>query len=414
MRHFFKKAAGVVTAAALTAGAASADTVEFMNWLGAEETGKDTLAQMVASFDGEVDIQPYAWGDLPKNLFLRARSKTLPDVSQIQGRMLPTFASIGEMVDLNEVIGKEKLQEIFPASFLAMGDIDGKQLALPWIGGTIGWVANMEVLEAAGVAEIPTTVDEFKAALIAVRDNVPNSVPYALATKNNNSILLDYLIWSWTFGSDVIVDGKPMVNSPEGKATLAFLTELVQERMAAPEIDRPDSRRLFAQGASAFYLDAPVARTFARKFSGRDMEIDPAVKPIQGPVLNAGDTPQSIQWGHVIAIFGEENATPDSDAVKFVMHLLSDDVLVDYASNQGVLPTTKNGLASDAINGDAYLKDWAAASVAPRRNTIASLENGGEVAGIIGEEVQSAILGQKTPDQAADDMQARLEAAMAN
>ncbi|MEV8468268.1 extracellular solute-binding protein [Fluviibacterium sp. DFM31] len=417
MKHLVQKIAGATVAVALSLSAASADEVEFMNWLGAEETGKDKLADMAAGFEATgntVDIQAYAWGDLPKNLFLRARSNTLPDVSQIQGRMLPTFSGIDALVDLNEVIGKDKLEEMFPASFLAMGDIDGKQLALPWIGGTIGWVANTEVLEAAGVTEIPTTVEEFTAALIAVRDNVPNSVPYALATKNNNSILLDYLIWSWTFGSDVIVDGKPVVNSPEGKAALAYLTMLVAERLAAPEIDRPDSRRLFAQGATAFYLDAPVARAFARTFSGRDEEIDAAVKPIMGPVLAEGDTPQSIQWGHVIALFGDDNATSDSAALAFVMHLLSDEVLVDYAADQGVLPTTKAGLASERITGDQYLKDWAEASVAPRRNTIASLDNGGEVAGIIGEEVQAAILGQKSPEQAADDMQARLETAMAD
>jgi multiple sugar transport system substrate-binding protein len=260
VKHFFKNAAVAATAIALTAGAAIADEVEFMNWMGAEEIGKAKLAAMIDSFDGEVDNQAYAWGDLPKNLFLRARSNTLPDVSQIQARMLPTFSAIDGLVDLNEVIGHDRLLEIFPASFLAMGEIDGKQLALPWVGGTIGWVANMEVLAAAGITEVPTTVDEFKAALIAVRDSVPNSVPYASATKNNSSILLDYLIWSWTFGSDVILDGKPTVNSPEGIATLTFLTDLVQERLAAPEVDRPDSRRLFAQGASAFYLDAPVAR----------------------------------------------------------------------------------------------------------------------------------------------------------
>jgi multiple sugar transport system substrate-binding protein len=97
-----------------------------------------------------------------------------------------------------------------------------------------------------------------------------------------------------------------------------------------------------------------------------------------------------------------------------VLHLLSDDVLIEHALGQGVLPTTINGLASSAVAADAYLSDWAAASVAPRRNTIASLENGGEVTDIIGEEVQSAILGQKTPEQAANDMQARLEVALGN
>lgn len=404
-------------ALAASAGSVRADTIEFMNWVSAEETGKETMASMAESFSAatgnEVDLQGYAWGDMNKNYILRARSKTLPDVGQSQGRLLPVIAGIPEMQDFNEIFGREKLEAMFPASFLAMGEIDGKQLGLPWIGGTIGWVANKEVLDAAGVTEIPVTLDEFRAALEKVRDNVPNSVPLGLATKNHNSIVLDYITWLWTFGGDVIVDGKPAVNSPEAVAALTFLTEMVQERLAAPEIDRPDARRLFAQGATAFYLDAPLARTFARQFSGRDMEIDPAVKPIKAPVLNPGDDPVSVQWGHLLVVFGDEPPAVDSPAIQWIEHLLSNDMLVDYAVDQSVLPATTAGLESETVKADTYLSDWAAATVAPRRNTIASLEKGAEASAVIGEEFQASILGQKTPQQAADDMQRRLEEVLA-
>jgi multiple sugar transport system substrate-binding protein len=50
--------------------------------------------------------------------------------------------------------------------------------------------------------------------------------------------------------------------------------------------------------------------------------------------------------------------------------------------------------------------------VSPRRNSIASLENGAQISDIIGAEVQAAVLGMKSPQQASDDMQSKLEAAM--
>ncbi|PRY22265.1 carbohydrate ABC transporter substrate-binding protein (CUT1 family) [Aliiruegeria haliotis] len=417
MKHLKTGLVSAIAALAVTAGAVQAETVEFMNWVSAEETGKEKMTAMADSFKeatgNEVDLQGYAWGDMNKNYVLRARSKTLPNVGQSQGRLLPIIAGIPEMQDFNEIFGKDKLAEMFPASFLAAGEIDGKQLGLPWIGGTIGWVANQEVLDAAGITEMPETVEEFKAALIQVRDNVPNSVPLGLATKNHNSIVLDYITWLWTFGGDVMVDGKPAVNSPEAVAALSFLTDAVSERLAAPEIDRPDARRLFAQGATAFYLDAPLARTFARKFSGRDMEIDPAVKPIKAPVLNAGDDPVSVSWGHLIVAFGDEAPAADSPAMQWVMHLLSNEQLVGYAVNQSVLPTTNAALESEEVKADTYLTEWAAATVAPRRNTIASMEKGAEVSAVIGEEFQAAILGQKTAEEAANDMQSRLEGVLA-
>lgn len=384
--------------------------VEFMSWTVTEETGRPAIEGMAAAFDGTVEQQGYAWGEMNKNYVLRARSGTLPDVGQTQNRLLPTVAAATDPLDLDEVIGRERLLEMFDESYLAAGEVDGRQVALPWIAGTIGWVANQEVLDAAGVDGLPTTIEEFRSDLESVRDAVPNSVPFAMATKNPASILLDYLILAWTFGAEPIgEDGTPNVNSPEAVAALEFMAGLMEDRLAAPEIDRPDARRLFGQGAAAFYIDAPQALSFARQFSGRGEEIDAAVVPMAGPVLAEGDTPVSISWGHVLVLFGEENANPDSEAVRWVMHLLSDEQLVPYAVSQSVLPATKSGQGSAEVQGDKYLTDWAAASISPRRNTVASLDNATDVAAVIGEEVQAALLGQKTAQEAADDMQARLE-----
>ncbi|MEO0565179.1 MAG: extracellular solute-binding protein, partial [Chloroflexota bacterium] len=398
-------AVGLALAMPLTA---VAEDVEFMTWTYTEENGRPFIDEMINSFDGTVEPVGYAWGEMTRNTFLRARTNTLPDISQVQARLLPTLANIDQMVDLNTVFDRAELEAKFPPGFLAFGEIDGRQMALPWIGGTIGMVANEQVMKAAGIAKTPRSLDEFTAALEAIRDAVPNSVPYGLATKNNNSIVLDYLIWVWTHGGDVIVDGKPMVNSPEGVAALQYMVMLVEERLAAPEIDRPDARRLFGQEAMGFYFDAPSAISFAREFSG-DSDYGQYVQPMATPVAMEGADPVSIQWGHVLVMYGDENGSADSASAGFLMHLLSDDVLVPYASAKGVLPTTTSGQASAEITGDAYLAAWAQNAGVPRRNTIAGLSNGAEVGTIIGEEVQAAILSQKSAEEAANDMQARLE-----
>ena len=407
------------TALALGLGAAApatADEVEFMTWTYTEDSGKAAIEGLIDGFEAQSDdtVTPigYAWGDMIKNTFLRARTNTLPDVSQVQARLLPTVANIDGIVDLNEVFGADALAGMFPEAFLAVGQIDGKQLALPLISGTIGMVANQAVLDAAGVDGIPSTMEEFRAALEAVRDNVPDSVPYGMATKNNASILLDYLIWVWTFGGDPVVDGQPAVNSPEAVAALEFMVEMMDERLAAPEIDRPDARRLFGQEKTAFYFDAPSAKKFAADFSGQGDAYTANLVPMPTPVTEAGNDPASIQWGHVLAMFGEENASPDSAASEFMMYVLSDDVIVPYALDSGAIPPTTSGSESAAVKDDPYITAWAAAAVAPRRNTIASLENGSEVNDIIGEEVQAAILGQKSAQDAADAMQSRLEDAL--
>src|SRR5207253_4832127 len=123
----------------------------------------------------------------------------------------------------------------------------------------------------------------------------------------------------------------------------------------------------FAQGASAFYIDAPQARQFARSMSGRGEAADAFTIPIKTPVLKAGDMPASIQWGHLVVLF----KTPavggsDSPGAKWARYLISDKVQTTFPLELSALPATKGGRQSPAVQNDGFLKAWATAAAAPR------------------------------------------------
>jgi multiple sugar transport system substrate-binding protein len=421
MLHWIKGAALAATVGAgLAASGARAADMTFMSFTFAEEANKASVQKLIDDFQAQskvsVEPQGYAWGDMQKNILLRSRSNTAPDVAQLSERWLPNFASLPKVVDFNEVYGKEQLAALLDPAALRMGQVNGKQIGIPLMTGSIGMIANKEVLEKAGVSTMPTTVAEFKAALLAVRDKVPNSVPYAMATKNNNSIILDYMIWVWAHGGQIIAeDGTVKVGSPAGKAALAFMADMMKERLAAPEIDRPDSRRLFGQGVTAFYFDAPQARGFLRNFSGKGEAFDPAIAPVKTPVLKAGDTPRSIEWGHVLIAFSPDGKlSKDAPAAKWMSFIMSDAAQTTFTLGQSALPVTQAARKSAAANKDAFLTAWGEATGVPLRNEIGIWTNAAELTTIVGEEVQGALLGQKTADAAVDAMQKRLETAMAN
>ena len=320
-----------------------------MSFTFAEEPNKASVQKMMDGFQAatKVSVEPqgYAWGDMQKNILLRVRSNTAPDVAQLSERWLPNYAATKGVVDFNDVFGKDQLASILAPAALAMGQVNGKQLGIPLMTGSIGMIANKEVLAKAGVDKMPVTIDEFKAALVAVRDKVPNSVPYAMATKNNNSIILDYMLWTWAYGGQIIdSEGNVKVGaSPAGKQALAFMAGLVKDRLAAPEIDRPDSRRLLGQGVSAFYFDAPQARGFIRNFSGRGEAMDAAITPVKTPVAKAGDTPRSIEWGHVLIAFAPDGKmSKDAPAAKWLAYIMSDAVQTDFTLGQSALPVSKS------------------------------------------------------------------------
>jgi multiple sugar transport system substrate-binding protein len=189
---------------------------------------------------------------------------------------------------------------------------------------------------------------------------------------------------------------------------------LMKDRLIAPEIDRPDSRRLFAQGASAFYIDAPQTRQFVRSFSGRGEAADAFTIPMKTPILKAGDTSRSIQWGHLAVLFKGPTATgQDSPGVKWMRYLMSDAAQTSFPVALSALPATKAGRRAPAVQNDPFFKAWAEATGVPLMNEIGIWSNAPELNTILSEEFQAAILGQKAPDQAIASMQSRMEASMA-
>jgi multiple sugar transport system substrate-binding protein len=412
---------GGLAALAMAAGAgaarAQAPGLSFMSFSFAEEANKALVQRLADDFAAEagmpMQVIGSAWGDVQRNLVLRQRSRTLPSSAQISERWLPSFAAMPELVDLNETVGRDALEAAIEPNVLAVGRIGTKQLALPLATGSIGMVANREVLAKAGVDKLPTTLAELSSALVAVRDRVPNSVPMAMATKNPNSIPLDVLIWVWAHGGRLIDDAGTVVSdSPATAEAFEFMARLMKDRLIAPEIDRPDSRRLFGQGATAFYIDAPQARTFGRTFSGRGEAFDRVLAPMAIPV-KPGITPISMAWGNLVVFFRSGDAARDQAATRWARHLISDKVQGAFPPALSALPVTRTARAAPAVANDPYFVDWGKATGQVRLHELGVWPNAPELGAIVSEETQAVLLGQKTVPAAMQALKPRLEASMA-
>ncbi len=408
--------AGLGTLAFASAAQAQAAGASFMSFSFAEEANRALVQKLVDDFSARgsaMQVIGSAWGDMQRNVMLRQRSRQLPTAVQISERWLPSFAGMPEIMNLDEAVGRPALEAAIEPNVLNVGRHEGRQLALPMATGSIGMIANREVLQRAGVERVPVTIAELRTALLAVRDRIPNSVPMAMATKNPNSIPLDVLIWVWAHGGRVIDDaGKVVVDDPRTVAAFEFMTQLMRDRLIAPEIDRPDSRRLFGQGATGFYIDAPQARTFARTFSGRGEAFDAVLQPMAIPVADSSIPPVAMAWGNMVIFFRTGDAARDALAGRFAQYLISDEVQATFPPALSALPVTRAARNSPAVANDPYFSAWARATGQVRLHEIGVWSNAPELSVILSEETQAALLGQKTVAQAIAAMKPRLEASM--
>ncbi len=420
----FGRLAGALTGAALMAGAvcgAKAETIDFMGWSAEENASHDVIFGMMDGFKAKTGVEVkwlgYAWSDMQKNLFLKIRANQVPDVVQLQARWLPTFARLPQIVDWNDVFGKDYLESQIAPGTLELGRVGDKQFGIPWVAGSVGPVANKKVMEAAGYTEFPQTIDGFVELLKAVKKAKPNSVPYTMVTKNNNGIILDFQIWLWTFGGELFDDANTVVvDSDASVKALQFMVDLIDRGLAAKDIDRPDSRRLFGQEESVFYFDAPLAKGFARKFSGQGEAYDANVLPVGTPVVKTGQPPRSVQWGHLLVAFKKDGKVPTKDgaAAKFIQHLtMTNETQHAYFQQVGLFPVSIEALNADQVKNDSYASAWAKYAQTAIRNELEGWPNTADMTTVIGEEVQSAMLGQKSAQDAVAAMQKRLEPLMA-
>ena len=126
------------------------------------------------------------------------------------------------------------------------------------------------------------------------------------------------------------------------------------------------------------------------------------------PVLNEGDQPQSTMWGHMLVVF--KDSEYKEQAAELAQTLVSDEVAMDYFTNNGMPPVTKSAASLDEVKNDAYLNGFLESTSTARLEETARMANANEVKTIITEELQYALLGQKSAEQAVSDMAARLEA----
>ena len=386
--------------------------IVWAGWSGEEEASKDIFQRMIDTYEQQsgntVTWVGWTWADTAQQLLIRTQGGEQLDLAQVDIGIFNTVAQAGVLADWNEILGEDYMKETFEQSALDVGNIDGQQLGMPWSMASISMVYNPEILSAAGWDEVPVTIAEFEQCLADIKASNPDVVPYAVSTKDA-TCAGDFMPWLWTFGGAIFnEDGSVAINSDAAVACVEWYQSLMEKGYIAMDTGRGEARQLFAQGKVAFYDDAVLAKGQAVSNGVDPDEVVNVCSAMNRPVLNEGDQPQSTMWGHMLVVF--KDSEYKEQAAELAQTLVSDEVAMDYFTNNGMPPVTKSAASLDEVKNDADLNGFLESTSTARLEETARMANANEVKTIITEELQYALLGQKTAEQAVSDMAARLEA----
>ena len=385
------------------------ETIVWAGWSGEEEASKAIFSKMRTNYEEKsgntVSWVGWTWADTAQQLLIRLQGGEQLDIAQVDISIFNTIAQTGTLCDLNDVFGKKWLEETFPSSALEVGNIDGKQLSLPWSMASITMVYNPEILKRAGWDKVPETVEEFEQCLSDIKALGEDIVPYGVSTKDATAAG-DLMPWLWTFGSSIFNEDGTVNLGDEAVATIEWYQKLLKNGYIKMDVGRGDARQLFAQGKMAFYDDAVVAKGQAVNNGVKPEDVVKVCSAMKRPVLKSGDESQSTMWGHMLVIFSQSKHKEASN--EFAKTLVSDDIALEYFEKNGMPPVTKSAAELDSVKNDSYLKGFMESTASAKLEETARLSNASEIKSIMTEELQAALLGQKTASDAVASMKSRI------
>lgn len=333
-----------VTALALggcSTGGGDADgdvTIEFAQWW-APELPEGSFQSLIDRFEEEnpgisVELISGPYASTKEQLFAGAASGTMPDVVGLDGAWVSDFAKQGAIADLTALMADQGMDDSKLASQI---QIDGATYMIPVVNFVYPLFVNTDLLAQAGIAEIPSTRDDFAAAAQAITDlGSASGWVLPLSLEAPNGIQNDVMSWNWASGGSMLTDaGLPDVTNEDVASTVEFVQGLWDDGVIAPgsfTMKEQDKVEEFTNGRVGMMIDS-LSHINLIQENNPDLAFDIAAIP----AVDGYDGPRGIpyaSWGIGVSAGSDHQA----EALKLVEFLMSADVNSELSTIANAFP----------------------------------------------------------------------------
>ncbi len=411
----------LLSAAALFLGACGArqvgtsdrggDGIRLRFWtMQLKPTFEDYLNRVIADFqsqypDTTVEWVDVPWGEMETKILTAVAANTGPDVVNLNPPFASKLAERDALLDLETQISESEQAAYFPNLWQAnqlvrAGSAPTITFGLPWYVASDITLYNRALLEAAGLdpERPPSTYTELAQMAPQIRERTGK---YAFMLTMDGSQVLEAMV---QMGLPLLdEDGKAGFDNPAGEAAFAYWVDLFQAGGIPREVLTESHRRtleLYQSGELAFLLTGPQ---FLRQIQENAPDIA-AVTDV-APQLAGADGRVSAAVMNVAI----PKATPHPErAVQFALFLTNAQNQLEFSQLANTLPSTVATAADPYFTGTAAtVLDKArlvsASQLERSQVLIPPVEGLGDLQKILYEELQRAMLGEKSVPAAVRD-----------
>ncbi|MBM7786426.1 ABC transporter substrate-binding protein [Tenggerimyces flavus] len=373
--------------------------------------GKKVLDGLLAEFKKkqpkftvQVDYTTYA--KLNEKLATSVASGRPYDVMMMGVGWIPPFASRGVLADL-EADPKE-LAKTYAERVVTAGVYDGKVYALPVMLDTRFGVYRKDLFAEAGLTKPPSNFDELReyAKKLTTRD-AKGKLTRAGVDILSNDTRQTYETLMWAAGGALFDDAgtKPTFNSPEAVKALQLMTDLVRtDKSIDVGFSSPDA-------ATAPIINGRAAMAVAHNnlwLQIQEQAPDLIKQDKIGTFVIRDAQPAMFQGGTIVTMSAKtQYKAAARDLVDF---LAGPDSSLAASQQRGNVPAVNSLQSSEYVQGNAFVQF-------AMSNLDKSYSEGGvpgwlEIRGDFKGAIESALLGQKTPQEALDELANKATSAM--
>lgn len=364
--------------------------------------------QLIARFESENPGVKVRWVDVPwaamENKILTAVSaKTAPDVVNLNPDFASQLAARNAWLDLDsrvpETVRKQYLPNIWKDSTL-----NNKSFGIPWYLTSRVTIYNKDLLQKAGVSQPPATYAELAQVAKQVKDKTGKYAFFITLVPEDSGELLESLV---QMGVELIdAQGKAAFNTPKGKAAFQYWVDFYKQGLMPKEALTQGHRRaieLYQSGETALLSSGAEFMDAIAKNAPSIAQVSAAAPQITGETGKKSVAVMNL-------VIPRDTDKPDA-AVKFALFVTNTENQLTFAKEANVLPSTIEGLkeyrSSLAGSGKTSPVEQArgisASQMQDAQVLIPTLKNINKLQKAIYENLQAAMLGEKTVDQAVAD-----------
>jgi multiple sugar transport system substrate-binding protein len=336
----------------------------------------DTVAKLEAAAttyskthpDVKITVRAVPFGDLLTTLRSSGGGSNGATIAGIYDAWLPDLAKDKLVAPAPDAQATD-VKANWPAAIAGAASIDGKLYGVPNEIDVYALNYNKKLFEAAGIKEPPKTWDEFvkDAQLLTNKDKGQQG--FGMINSWAAGVLHPFASLLVSNGGDLIVDGKPKLDSENAKQTFELYEKLIKSGYSDPAMGTADANTTgpfldnFVSGKTGMIIMANWWESALKAGMG-DKFADIATAPI--PIGPKGDMPRSISYSWMTVVNAKASADEQKAAWDFLGWLNGPQsgpnggsAMGEMLVSMGILPSRTSDVAAfkDKL-ADPFLKGY--------------------------------------------------------